>query len=545
MDDAVAQPVPTSETRTPRSRLPAAPLARTAVKADDRTMASHRRSHRRPLLLLSNREPYEHIATPEGLEVRHPPGGLVTALDPTMRRTRGVWVAWGAGTGDRESSDADGRLVVPPPPDDPKYTLRRVWLDDGDVDGYYLGFANSVLWPLCHLVIQHFRFRDDDWARYQSVNRRFADAALDEAARLRATTGEAPIVWIHDYHLALVAESMRAASPDLFIHQFWHIPFPPVELLHLLPFGVREALLRGLLANDLLEFHTERYATNFLECAAQLLPGAAVDRRTLTVRYADRTTGLGAFPISIDVRRFEKLAASPEVEARAGEVRRRYASGGRQLGVSVDRVDYTKGIPERLQALEVLWDGWPALRERFTMMIVAAPSRYELRAYRALRQEIDQAVAALNSRFGTESWTPIVAVTEATPPTELAAIFRAADLCLVSSLQDGMNLVAKEFVACQTDERGVLVLSRFTGAAEEIDGAVLVNPFNVDGFAAGIRAALEMPRADRVRRMHDMRDRLRQATVFDWLDSVTARVESMVEAGAADTLDGDRSHSQL
>jgi trehalose 6-phosphate synthase len=402
-----------------------------------------------------------------------------------------------------------------------------MWLDEADVEGYYLGFANSVLWPVCHLLITHVRFREDEWARYELVNRRFARAALDDVYRLRSTTGREPVVWVQDYHLALAAGNVRAVEPQLFVHQFWHIPFPPAEILHVLPYGITESLLRGLLGNDLLAFHTERYAVNFLECAAQLLPGAEVDRPTLSVRYAGHTTHLGAFPISIDVHRFERLAADPAVAARAAALRRAYASHGRQLGVSVDRVDYTKGIPERLQALDLLWTRTPELRGHFTMLIVAAPSRTELLPYRALEQEILQLVADINQRHGTPTWTPIVYRGEAMDSAELAAIYRAADLCLVSSLQDGMNLVAKEFIACQTNERGVLVLSRFTGAAEEIEGAVLVNPFNVDGFAGGIEAALTMPVEERRRRMHDMRDRLRRATVFDWLRAVTAKVEAM------------------
>src|ERR1700722_14093894 len=263
----------------------------------------------RPLIRLSTREPYEHVEQPgKGIAVRLPPGGLVSALDPTLRRTHGVWVAWGSGSADRQVADSHGRVPVPPPPEVAEYTLRRVWLDAADVEGYYLGFANSVLWPLCHLLIHHLRFRDEDWARYQSVNQRFADAALEEAARLKAETGQEPIAWIQDYHLALVADSLRAARPELFIHQFLHVPFPPPEIFRLLPFGVCQALLRGLLGNDLLAFHTERYAVNFVDCAAQLLPGAVGDRAALTVRYADRTTALGVFPISIDVNRFEAMA---------------------------------------------------------------------------------------------------------------------------------------------------------------------------------------------------------------------------------------------
>ncbi len=522
MDDVAASIRALAEARTHgfRDTRDAAQelTARRADEASDRSA---------PVVLVSNREPYEHVRSADGIDVRRPPGGLVSALDPTVRRTHGVWVAWGSGSADRETADAHGRLVVPPPPAKSSYVLRRVWLDDADVDGYYLGFANSVLWPLCHLLIHHLQFRDEEWSRYQSVNDRFAAAAREEITRLeRAGRGE-PIVWIHDYHLALVAAALRHAAPGIFIHQFWHIPFPPTEILHLLPYGVVESLLRGMLGNDLLEFHTERHAINFVEGASQLLPGATADRDTLAVHYGGRTTAVGAYPISIDVHRFETLASSEAATARAAALRRQFAAGGRQLGVSVDRVDYTKGIPERLRALDVLWDQWPEFRGRLTVLIVAVPSRTVLRPYQVLEREILELVAALNARYGTPDWTPIVFYNEAAPAGELAAIYRAADLCLISSIQDGMNLVAKEFIACQVDHRGVLVLSRFTGAAQEIDGAVLVNPFNVDGFAAGIRVAIEMAPAERERRMRLMREQLRHATVFDWLDAVTARVNAM------------------
>ena len=481
----------------------------------------------RTLILLSNREPYEHVSRRGEIEVRYPPGGLVSALDPTLRRTDGVWVAWGSGSADRVTADAWGRLQVPPAPDDPAYTLRRVWLDDADIEGYYLGFANSVLWPLCHLLVQHYQFRADQWERYRSVNARFGDAVLEEVRRV----GGQPIVWIQDYHFALVADQVRASAPDLFIHQFWHIPFPPPEILHLLPYGAYEAILRGLVGNDLLGFHTDRYAQNFLNCVADLLPGASVDRDARTVCYEGRTMSVGAFPISIDVDRYEQLSEARDVAAHAQELRRQYSTNDRQLGISVDRIDYTKGIVERLRALDLLWQDTPELRGRFTMLFVATPSRSELAPYCALQAEIVSQVEAINRRFATPGWTPVVLVTKNADATELAATYRAADLCLVSSLQDGMNLVAKEFIACQADEQGVLVLSRFTGAAEEIDGAVLVNPFNVDGFAAGIRRALEMPLEERERRMHEMRERLRHATIFDWLQSIADRVGVLMAAG--------------
>jgi trehalose 6-phosphate synthase len=484
----------------------------------------------RTLILLSNREPYEHAAPGDAggpPQVRRPPGGLVSALDPTLQRTRGTWVAWGSGSGDREAADAEGRLQVPP--DDPRYTLRRVWLDEADVEGYYQGFANSALWPLCHMLLQHFQFRQEHWERYRAVNARFADAAAEEAAR----APNAPAVWVQDYHLALaprllrerLAERDAAAAARLFVHQFWHIPFPAPDLFNLLPTETHAELLGGMLGNDLVEFHTERYAMNFMDCVAAFVPGAEVRREHHLVRHAGREVRVGAFPISIDVGYYEGLAR--EAAPAAAELRRRYAGGGRCLAVSVDRIDYTKGMPERLRAIDQMFEQAPELRECVTTLLVATPSRSELASYQALEQEVLDGVAALNARWGTGGWQPIVLEHRNVPAAELAAIYRAADVCLVSSLQDGMNLVAKEFLACQLDERGVLLLSRLTGAAEEIEGAVLINPFNVDGFAAAIREALAMPGDERVRRMREMRAALHRATIFDWLEAVLARVDEL------------------
>ncbi len=466
------------------------------------------------LILVSNREPYEHMRGVHGVEVRQPAGGLVTALDPTMRRTHGTWVAWGSGTADRDVSDETGRVAVPP--GEECYTLRRVWLDDADVNGYYHGFANRALWPICHMLIQHFEYRTEFWERYRTVNLRFAHAVADEAERC---TGRA-MAWIQDYHFALAAEFLRAMRPALFIHQFWHIPFPPADILHLLPAGTHEAVLRGLLGNDLMEFQIDRYAVNFLDCVDKFIPDARVDHAKQVVHFRDRVVHVGAFPISIDVDRFEAMAGSPDSVARVQTLRQRYAKGTRQLGVCVDRIDYTKGIRERIHALETMWTESPELCERFTFIFVCTPSRTDVPAYNTLEREVIQSVIAINEQFGRAEWTPIVLINENVDSDLLAAVYRAADLCIVSSLQDGMNLVAKEFVACQLDERGVLILSRFTGSAEEIDGAVLINPFNVDGFVAGIRTALEMLPEERKRRMHRMRRQLHNSTIFDWLDSI-------------------------
>jgi alpha,alpha-trehalose-phosphate synthase [UDP-forming] len=473
-------------------------------------------------ILVSNREPYEHFRGTRGIEIRQPAGGLVSALDPTMRRIHGTWVAWGSGSADRETSDDLGRVQVPP--DEGSYTLRRVWLEESEVDAYYHGFANRSLWPLCHMLIHYFEYRTEFWDRYRAVNLRFAHAVADEAER---STGRC-MAWIQDYHFALVPEFLRAMRPSLFIHQFWHIPFPPPDILRLLPSGSHEALLRGLLGNDLMEFQIDRHALNFLDCVTEFVSGADVDPGDQTIRFQDRVVQVASFPISVDYEKYQELAQAPDAAKMAETLRARYANGSRQLGVCVDRVDYTKGIPERLRALELLFTEHPDMHGRFTFLFVCTPSRTNLAAYTQLEQDVGETVQVINKRFGTPEWTPIVLIGENVDADLLAAVYRAADICLVSSLQDGMNLVAKEFVAAQVDERGVLLLSRFTGAAEEIDGALLINPFNVDGFVSAIRSALDMPAEERKRRMRRMRRRLQNNTIFDWLDAILARcAESM------------------
>ena len=476
----------------------------------------------RKFILVSNREPYEHVRDTDGVEVRQPAGGLVSALDPTMRRIHGTWVAWGSGSADRDTADESGRVQVPP--GEEAYTLRRVWLDDNEVEAYYHGFANRSLWPLCHMLIHHFEYRTEHWERYRAVNLRFAHAVADEAERC---TGRC-MAWIQDYHFALVPEFLRAMRPNLFIHQFWHIPFPPPDILRLLPSGSHEALLRGLLGNDLMEFQIDRHAQNFLSCVAEFVQDAEVDLGEQVVRLPDRVVHVSAFPISIDFEKYDRMAHSREAADRARTLRSRYAGGARQLGVCVDRVDYTKGIPERLRALDLLWTEHPELRGRFTFLFVCTPSRTNLTTYTDLEQEVAQTVLAMNQRFGTENWTPIVLVNENIDSDALAAVYRSADICLVSSLQDGMNLVAKEFVAAQVDERGVLLLSRFTGAAEEIEGAVLINPFNIDGFVSALREALDMPAEERRRRMRRMRRRMQNNTIFDWFDAIIARCSDIM-----------------
>ena len=474
----------------------------------------------RPLILVSNREPYEHVHGAKGTEVRLPAGGLVSALDPILRRTHGTWVAWASGSADRTVADDFGRVAVPP--SDPEYTLRRVWLSEREVEGFYLGFANSALWPLCHMFISNVDIRRSDWESYERANRIFAGAVCEEAERV----GPAPMVWVHDYHFALAPRTIREHVPGALFHHFWHIPFPPPDVFSLLPLGVQSSFLMGMLGNDLIEFQGDGFASNFMDCVVRAIPDAQVDHDRLVVRFEDHETHVGSFPISIDVAEWTRMATLPRTDELAHTLRDRYAPGKRQLVVSVDRMDYTKGIVRRLRALEHMWAETPERRESFTMLIVATPSRTDIPAYARLERKVLHEIRRLNDEYRTPSWTPIVVVHENVDADLLAAVYRAADVCVVSSLQDGMNLVAKEFIACRVHEDGVLVLSRFAGAAGELNDALLVNPFFIDSFSDSLAMALDMDAEERRRRMLCLRERVANATVTDWLESVLGAAEA-------------------
>ena len=462
----------------------------------------------RRLVVVSNREPYEHGWSGEvgEVEVGRPAGGLTSALDPLMQALGGTWVAWGSGEADAQAVDAEDRVRVPP--EDPGYTLRRVWLTQDDVHRYYLGFSNQFLWPICHLRPDLTRVRSRHWERYRRVNRRFAEAVLQEVS------GADAVVWFQDYHLALAPLLVRARRPGLALAHFWHIPFPPYDVFRLAPQA--GFLLRGMLANDLMGFHLAGFADNFLRCAAELT-GATVDTEARTATLEGHTCHAGAFPISIDVEQFRAAATAPGAEAAMERLRARYAPGGGMVGVGVDRMDYSKGIPEKLKALELLWDRCPELRGRFTFVQVAVPSRSDIAAYDELSQKVDRQVWRISERFGTVEWRPVHLLKQSLPAERLAVLYRMAEVCIVSSLQDGMNLVAKEFVASQTDARGVLVLSRFAGAAEEMEGAVLVNPYDPESCALQIRGALLLPPDERARAMRRMQEGM--ASIYDWMGS--------------------------
>jgi trehalose 6-phosphate synthase len=468
------------------------------------------------LIVVANREPYIHRYRDGEVEWIRPAGGLTTALDPVMQACGGVWVAHGSGDADAEVCDEFGRVRVPP--DDPSYVLRRVWLSREDEEGYYYGFANSTLWPLCHQVFCRPTFEPPDWEVYQKVNRTFAEAVLEEAL------GGPALVFVQDYHFALVPRMLKAARPDLVVAQFWHIPWPNPEKFLVCPWA--NELLDGMLGNDLLGFQTQHDCNNFLDTVDRTLE-CRIDRERFAVARGGQDTTVKPFPISVDPGLATEYLGD-DWERRALTIRKKYRLGRRPLLVGVDRVDYTKGIPERLRGVARLLEKYPELRGQFHFVQVGAPSRTHLSAYRDLTEEVNDLADRINWEYGTDAWRPVVFLNEHHGPEEIFVLYRMAAGCVVSSLHDGMNLVAKEFVTARTDERGVLVLSKFTGAARELPDAVLVNPFDVEQVADGLAAALTMPLEEQERRIRRMRAQVEDHNIYRWAGMLLSAIGKLV-----------------
>jgi trehalose 6-phosphate synthase len=473
----------------------------------DRLRRSLRRQlHGDRVVLLANREPYLHVRDERGrVKIQHPASGLVTALEPVMRACSGTWVAHGSGEADRVAVDEHDRLRVPP--GEESYVLRRVWLSEAEEQGYYYGFANEGLWPLCHIAHIAPIFRGGDWRTYRAVNRRFAEAACEEA------DGEDPIVLVQDYHYALAPQQIRERLPRATVLSFWHIPWPQSERFSICPW--HEELLAGMLGSSIVGFHTQQHCNNFLDTVDRFLE-ARIDREEGAVWYRGQRTLVRAYPISIEWPPRAAQAAPPVAECRAQVAAELGLRGDIKLGVGVDRVDYTKGLEERVLAVESLLRRRPEFRGRFSFVQLAAPSRTAIPAYAKLNARLEQSVARLQAELGTPDWRPFILLREHHEPDAVMRMLRAADVCYVSSLHDGMNLVAKEFVAARDDLHGVLVLSRFTGAARELGEALLVNPYDVDEAGAALARALDMEPAEQRRRMSAMRAHLSEWNVFRW-----------------------------
>jgi trehalose 6-phosphate synthase len=471
------------------------------------------------VVVVANREPYIHNRDGDQIAWIRPASGLVTALDPIMRATGGVWVAHGSGSADREVSDERGRLPVPPGKS--SYTLRRIWLSKEEENGYYNGFANRALWPLCHIAYTRPVFDAADWEQYARVNARFAEAVLDEI------DGAPAIVLVQDYHFALVPRLVKARRPDAIISHFWHIPWPHREAFRICPWS--EDILDGLLGSDLLGFHVQLHCNNFLETVDRLIE-SRVEYEHFSVTRAGHQTNVRPFPISIDM----------EGISNNGLARCDLTAFKQSLGVAddwaialgVDRMDYTKGIPERLRAVDRFLERYPVWRKRFVFLQMGAPSRTEIPEYRELNEEIDGLTAQINAKHGAGDWAPIRILRAHHRVEEIFAGYRAANVCVVSSLHDGMNLVAKEFVAARDDRQGVLILSLFTGAARELQDALLVNPYATDAFADALNTALTMAPEEQQRRMQRLRAHVAEHNVFRWAGLLLAETCRLAESTA-------------
>jgi trehalose 6-phosphate synthase len=458
------------------------------------------------VLILANREPYIHDRGEKGqVVVRHPASGLVTALEPVMRACSGTWIAHGSGSADRQSADRHGRLRVPP--GEESYMLRRVWLSPEEERGYYYGFANEGLWPLCHLAHAGPVFRASDWAHYRDVNQRFADAVYAEA------DSDDPVVLVQDYHFALAPLFLRERLPNATIITFWHIPWPNAERFSICPW--RREILEGLLGSHIIGFHTPFHCHNFFEAVDRQLE-ARLDRDWQAVVHRGHTTLIRPYPISVEWPS-RWAAATPPADACRRAVREELGLRPDALvGLGVDRLDYTKGIAERFNAVERLLERSPDLVGRFTFVELAAPSRTALPAYDQLNEHVEAVAARINARFGRNGWQPILLKRSHHEPPLIYRHYRAADVCYVSSLHDGMNLVAKEFVAARDDEHGVLVLSRFTGAAQDLTEALLVNPYDIEEASLALDAALRMPAEEQRSRMRALRSYVSEFNVYWW-----------------------------
>ncbi|MCL5666999.1 MAG: trehalose-6-phosphate synthase [Patescibacteria group bacterium] len=463
----------------------------------------------RKIFTVSFREPYSHRKGKNGITYEMGVGGPVTALDPVMSACGGVWIGFGSGDADKQTAGPDGK--VPVPPDDPKYTLKRVWLTEKEVKGHYYGFSNEALWPLCHLVHTRPIFRKEDWLEYRKVNGKFAQALLSEIKNVQR-----PIVLIQDYHFALLPEMVKNSRPDAEVGLFWHTPWPSAEVFSICPW--RKEILKGMLGADIVGFHTQQYCNNFLETVGKEIE-SLVDLERFSVTHGGHTAYIKPFPISVDFTGTKDQIFKSQMPQDLG-IRSKY------LGIGIDRLDYTKGILERLKGLEFFFEMYPAYQGQLTFLQIAPPTRQGVEKYREFAAEVTREAERINQKFAGNGWQPIVLLKEHYSHEEIYPLYRAADFCLVTPLHDGMNLVAKEFAAARNDEAGVLILSQFTGASRDLKEALIINPYSAEQTAEAIHTALTMPAAEQRRRMKKMREALKNYNVYRWamefLKSITS-----------------------
>ena len=465
-------------------------------------------------VVASNRQPYVHTRQRGKIAVNRGSGGVITALDPIMQASSGLWVAWGNGDADRKASDPHGKLSVPP--EDPAYTLKRVWLSKQEEIGYYYGFSNEAVWPLCHTAFNRPIFRKEDWDSYVRVNEKFADAIASELK------GRKGFVWIQDYHLCLLAKLLKEKLPGQVITaHFWHIPWPSHETFRICP--QKKEILEGLLANDLLGFHIRYHCNNFVDTVDRELE-SKIDRERNSVVRGGHETLVRPFPISVDHADISEEINSPPILALEQQLQDEFALSGKKVLLGLDRIDYTKGIPERLLAVDRLLEKHPELAEQFVFLQMGEISRLHIPRYKQLNDEINALVEQINWKHSTDSWKPIVLIRRHLNYPEPLAFYKLGDACVASSLHDGMNLVAKEYVCAAAPEKGMLVLSQFTGASRELTDAVLINPYDREQFSDGLYTALTMPPEERQRRMSRMKSGIASNNIYRWAGKIISEL---------------------
>jgi len=466
------------------------------------------------LLIVSNREPYVHKKTGLSIRVEKPAGGLTSAMDDVLKITGGKWVAWGSGSGDRDV--VDSKNCVPVPPENSSYILKRVWLSPSEAENYYHGYSNQVLWPLCHITLDRVYFRKKFWEDYKKANRYFADAIIEEA-------DEDSIIWVHDYHLCLVPGMLRNERPELPIAHFWHIPWPDWSVFRICPQA--KEIIEGLLGNDIVGFQTPLFVKNFMDCVRECLD-AEVDYSRAVIVHSGHTVRLKAFPISVDYDRFNTIAASKNTDAAIKRIKENFGITNEYIGIGVDRLEYTKALIKRLQAIKLFFERYERFRGKLVFIQIAVPTRMK-EPYISYKKSVEDLVARINKRYSTGSWKPIIYINTKLEHKELAAYYKMADFAIISSVYDGMNLVAKEYVASKPDEKGVLILSEFAGASEELEGSILVNPYDIEQFSECIKMALRMPDKEKISRMAALRRLVGENNIHKWVFDILNEIAAV------------------
>ncbi|MFA6526629.1 MAG: trehalose-6-phosphate synthase [Candidatus Buchananbacteria bacterium] len=455
----------------------------------------------RQIFVISNREPYSHSVSNNKIAWQVPASGMITALEPILEACGGTWIAHGSGNADKQTVDNHDKIKVPP--DEPKYTLKRVWLTDKEVNGYYNGFSNEALWPLCLLAHNRPLFRKQDWLTYQEVNGKFLQALLVEIKDVQN-----PLILVQDYHLALLPQMIKASRPDAEVGLFWHIAWPSAEVFSICPW--RKEIISGMLGADMVGFHTQQHCNNFLDTVNKEIE-AITDFEDFSVTRENHTTYIKPFPISVAFTNSSKNDAIPK-----SAILENLGLTTEFLGVGVDRLDYAKGILEKFKGIEFFLDLHPDYIGKMTFLQIASPTREGVLKYRQFAEDVTNEADRINNRFGKDGWRPIILLKEYYSHKDIFPIYRAANFCLITSLSDGMNLVAKEFAAARNDGSGVLILSQFAGAARSMKGALVINPYSAEETAAAIHEALTMPAAEQQHRMQKMRDMVKNYNIYRW-----------------------------